>query len=149
MIRQATHKDTLVTVALLRKFLGETAYKQAALAAKDLEHLSKIVWTCLQYGYVWLAYNDEEPIGMLMAVKEPNMWLPRANQLRELVWYVVPEHRHTTVGGKLFLTYCQRAQKLLDTGVIDGYFTTRMSSTDPIDYERRGFRLTEQTYLKE
>lgn len=149
MIKQAAHKDTMIAVGLLRKFLSETAYAQATEAAKDLEHLTKIVWTCLQFGYVWIAYNEEEPIGILMAVKEPNMWYPKANQLRELVWYVVPEHRSTTIGGKLFLSYCQKAEKLLQSGIIEGYFTTRMTTTDPINYERRGFRLTEQTYLKE
>jgi hypothetical protein len=38
---------------------------------------------------------------------------------------------------------------LLEQDKIDGYFTTRMTTTEDIDLERRGFRLTEKTYLKE
>jgi hypothetical protein len=49
----------------------------------------------------------------------------------------------------LFKTYCQQGEKLLEENKIEGYFTTRMTTTDEIDLERRGFRLTEKTYLKE
>lgn len=149
MIKVADHNDTLIAVALLRKFLSETTYTQAEEAAKDLVHLSKLVWTCLQYGYVWIAYVDQEPAGILMSIKEPNLWYPKAQELRELVWYVRPEYRKSSLGGKLFLNYTRKAERLLEQGIIQGYFTTRMDTTDPIDLESRGFRLTERTYLKE
>ena len=149
MIKLATHNDTLAIVELLRRFLGETSYSQAHEAVNDTEHLCKIVWLVQQHGYIWLAYQNNVPVGLLMAVKEPNMWLPSAREMKELVWYVVPEHRSSTVGGKLFLQYCKKGDDLLAQGKIQGYFTTRMTTTRNIDLERRGFRLTEQTFLKE
>jgi len=149
MIRQAVPDDTMVVVALLRKFLGETSYSQAEEAAKDLEHLCKIVWTCFQYGYIWLAYADEQPVGVLMSIKEPNMWYPKAKELREIVWYVTPEQRKNSIGGKLFLSYCKKGDELMKIGAIQGYFTTQMTTTDTIDLERRGFKLKERTYLKD
>jgi hypothetical protein len=84
-----------------------------------------------------------------MSVKEPNMWLPSAKELREVVWYVKPEHRKSTVGGKLFLQYCKKGDELLARGDIQGYFTTQMTTTRTIDLESRGFKLTERTFLKE
>jgi hypothetical protein len=149
MIRLADHKDTLIVVDLLRRFLTETSYSQAQQAVKDTEHLYKITWLVQQHGYIWLAFKDEELVGLLMAVKEPNMWLPSARELRELVWYVVPEHRQSTVGGKLFLQYCRKGDELLSKGDIQGYFTTQMTTTRSIDLERRGFKQTETTFLKE
>ncbi len=149
MIRLASHKDTMIIIGLLRSFLGETSYKQAQRATENLEHLCKLVWTVQQHGYIWLAYINERPVGLLMAIKEPNMWVPEAKELREIVWYVLPEYRKSSIGGKLFLTYCELGNDLLHSKLIDGYFTTRMPTTDSIDLERRGFRLTEQTYLKE
>lgn len=149
MIRLATNQDTLVAVALLREFLSETSYPQAEVARDNLEHLCKLVWTFKQYGYIWLAYVKDEPVGLLMSVKEPNMWLPTARELKEIVWYVKPEHRRSTIAGKLFLSYCQKGEELLKLGEIQGYFTTRMTTTDSIDYESRGFRQTEVTYIKE
>jgi len=38
---------------------------------------------------------------------------------------------------------------LLDNNEIQGYFTTRMTSTVDYDLERRGFRLTEKLYIKD
>lgn len=150
MIRLATNNDTLKVVALLKKFLSETTYSQGEEASKDLENLCKITWTAQQHGYIWLAFDHEEqPIGLLMAIKESNIWFPRAKELRELVWYVVPEHRNSSIGGKLFLTFCHKGDQLIEQGLIEGYFTTRMSTTKDIDLERRGFKLKELTYLKE
>lgn len=149
MIRQATQDDTMIIVALLRKFLTETSYEQGKEAAKDLEHLCKLAWMSLQYGYVWLAYVEHQPAGLLMCIKEPNMWFPRAKELREIVWYVIPEYRKNSIGGKLFLKYCQKGEELLKNGLIQGYFTTKMTTTDAIDYESRGFRKTEETFIKE
>ena len=149
MIRLATDSDTLIVVELLRRFLSETSYSQAEQATKDTEHLCKLTWTIKQHGYIWLAFHDEVPVGLLMAVKEPNMWLPSARELKELVWYVVPEARSSTVGGKLFLQYCKKGDELLAKKEIQGYFTTQMTTTRSIDLERRGFKLTEQTFLKE
>lgn len=149
MIRLANHEDTKITVALLREFLKETTYKQAELAAQNLEHLCKIVWMAQQTGYIWLAFVDEEPAGLLIALKEPNVWLPQARELREFVWFVLPKYRKTSIGGKLFIKYCQKAEELLKSGSIQHYFTTKMTTTDHIDYEARGFRKTEETFLKE
>jgi len=149
MIRLADHKDTFVIVELLRRFLTETSYSQAEQAVKDTENLCKIIWLVQQHGYIWLAHQDSEPVGLLMAVKEPNMWLPSARELKELVWYVVPEARSSTVGGKLFLQYCKKGDELLAKKEIAGYFTTQMTTTKNIDLKRRGFKQTETTFLKE
>jgi hypothetical protein len=149
MIRLADYQDTEIVVELLKKFLQDTSYKQALAASEDREHLCKLTWTIQQHGYIWLAFKEKEPVGILMAVREPNMWLPSARELREVVWYVVPEHRQSTTGGKLFLQYCRKGDELLAQGKIQGYFTTQMTTTAAIDLERRGFRLTEKSFIKE
>ena len=149
MIRLATYQDTRIIVGLVQQFLQETSYGQAQSASTDIEHLCKLTWTFQQHGYIWLAFVDDQPVGLLIAIKQPNMWLPQAQELREIVWYIQPEHRTSSIGGKLFLQYCRQGEELLKSGKIDGYFTTRMTTTDSINYERRGFRLTESTYIKE
>ena len=141
--------DARHVINLMQKFLMETSYSQAEAASKDIEHLGKLAFTFMQSGHVWLAFNESEPVGMLIAVVEPNMWSPKNRQMRELIWYVVPEYRKATFGGRLFAEYCRKGEELLELGQIDGYFTTRMTTTDPVGLERRGFKLKEQTYLKE
>ena len=150
MIKQAhTLMDARHIINLMGQFLNETSYSQASEASKDVEHLGKLAFTFINNGYVWLAFHEEQPVGILIAIKEPNLWSPKNIQLRELVWYVVPSHRKTSIGGRLFAKYCEKAEFLIEKAEIDGYFTTRMSTTDPVGLERRGFKLKESTYLKE
>jgi hypothetical protein len=58
-------------------------------------------------------------------------------------------HRGTTGAGRLFVEFCKTGEDLLNSGEIQGYFTTRMTTTTDYDLERRGFRLTEKLYLKD
>jgi hypothetical protein len=59
------------------------------------------------------------------------------------------QYRTSVLAGRLFITFCNVAQRLLETDNIVGYFTTRMSTTADYDLERRGFRLTEKLYFKD
>ncbi len=150
MIKLAkTTLDARCVIDLMQKFLLETSYSQAEAASKDIEHLGKLAFTFIQHGYIWLAFKDAEPIGMLIAVKEPNVWSPQNHQLRELIWYIIPEYRNSTIGGRLFAKYCEKGDELMENGSIDGYFTTKMTTTANYNLEKRGFKLKEYTYLKE
>jgi hypothetical protein len=149
MIKQiSSPEDIQQAVALLKEFIKETVYKDHEQYFNEM-HLGKMVHMVMHGHYAWLATIDDEAIGILLAVKEPNMWAPSQKQMRELVWYVKPEHRQGVSAGRLFLEYCRVAEELLEQGGIQGYFTTRMSSTEDINLERRGFKLVEQTYLKD
>lgn len=150
MIKQAhTLMDARHIIDLMQQFLNETSYDQALEASRDIEHLGKLAFTFINNGYVWLAFNDEQPVGILIAIKEPNLWSPKHIQLREMIWYVVPSHRKTSIGGRLFAKYCETADLLLEKDLITGYFTSIMSTTDSVGLERRGFKLKESSYLKE
>jgi hypothetical protein len=150
MIKQiSTRVEARDAIRLLQDFLKETSYKQSLEASQDIEHLGKLVFTVMNNGYIWISYLDKEPVGLLMAIKDKNIWSPQTIELRELVWFVKPEHRKTTIGGRLFKTFCDMGDKLLKDCKIDVYFTTRMTTTDDYNLQRRGFRLVEQTYIKE
>jgi N-acetylglutamate synthase-like GNAT family acetyltransferase len=148
MIRLATRSDLVPIADLVCEFLQETSYS-AHIDEIDIEHIRRLVFACLHGGYIWLYTVDEEIVGLLAAVREPNMWMPHKLSLRELIWYVKPQYRKSPSAGKLFVRFCKEADELLNNSKIDGYFTTRMSATDDYDLESRGFRLTEKLYLKD
>lgn len=144
-----SQEDIQKAIILLQEFVKETIYRDLYPAASNEMHLGKMVHLIMHNHYAWLAELDGEPAGILLAIKEANMWAPTQKQMRELVWYVKPEHRTGPTAGRLFLEYCRVADQLLKEGEIQGYFTTRMTTTRDQGLENRGFRLTEQTYLKE
>jgi len=148
MIRLATRSDLNLVTDLLTEFLQSTSYDNHT-GDIDPSHIKKLVFSILQHGYIWLYFNGEVAVGLLVAVKEQNIWMPTKTSLRELVWYVRQEYRGTVGAGRLFIEFCQQAERLLNNGSIQGYFTTRMTTTQDYDLESRGFRLTEKLYLKD
>ena len=148
MIRSATRSDLNTVALLLMEFLTSTSYNSHTDRV-EAEHIRKLAYSLLYSGYTWLYYQDDTPVGLLIAVKEPNIWIPAKKSLRELVWYVREAYRGTTGAGRLFVEFCKTGDELLNSGEIQGYFTTRMTTTTDYDLERRGFRLTEKLYLKD
>jgi|TARA_R110000868_G_scaffold145946_3_gene366478 hypothetical protein len=148
MIRLATRSDLVPVADLIVEFLGETSYGEHTDDI-DVLHIKRLVFALLQVGYIWLYYKDELLVGMLAAAREPNMWIPTKRSLREVIWYVKPQHRSQIGAGKLFVKFCAKGDELLNNQEIDGYFTTRMNRTVDYDLESRGFRLTEKLYLKD
>jgi hypothetical protein len=148
MIRLATRADLTAVADLMVEFLQSTSYDNHTDVI-DKEHIRRLAFSILHQGYIWLYSVNEEPVGVLAAVKEQNTWVPSKTTLRELVWYVKPQHRGTAGAGKLFVKFCHTAEKLLNNKEISCYFTTRMTTTQDYDLERRGFRLTEKLYIKD
>ena len=148
MIRLATRADLNVVTDLLVEFLSVTAYTQHTDVI-DVNHIKKLAYSVMHHGYIWLYFNENVAVGLLIAVKEQNIWMPKKTSLRELVWYVKEEYRKTVGAGRLFIKFCEKGDELLDLDEIQGYFTTRMTSTQDYDLESRGFRLTEKLYLKD
>lgn len=141
--------DVQNAIDILVHFLRETSYDINEIDFAQREYLGKLVYTIINTNnYVWLAEVESKTVGILIALVEPNMWIPKLKQMRELVWFVLPEYRNTTIGAKLFLEYCNTAEELLKKKSINGYFTTIMPTTKSIDLEKRGFELKEYTYLK-
>jgi len=148
MIRLATRSDLNLVTDLLIEFLSNTSYNNHTLVV-DREHIKKMVFSILHHGYIWLLFNEEIAVGLLVAVKEQNTWMPDKTSLRELVWFVREEYRGTLGAGRLFIKFCEQAETLLNNNEIQGYFTTRMTTTRDYDLESRGFRLTEKLYIKD
>lgn len=149
MIRLATRADLNLITDLVIEFLQATSYDNHLASGVDRTHIQKLVYAVLKMGRVWLAEYEHVAIGMLVAVKEQNIWMPDKVSLRELIFYVRPEHRRSMAAGRLFKAFCTEAENLLNNGEIDGYFTTRMASTDNYDLEKRGFREVERLFLRD
>lgn len=148
MIKIANNlNDIKDAIELLGEFLQSSAYSETVKI--DIDSLGRICGMAQRGGAVWLAYQDQKPAGVLIAFLEPNMWNLNQRHLREICWYVRPEYRSSSLGGRLFKKYQEFAENMLKNGLIDAYFTTQMSSTEPIDLERRGFKFIERTYVKE
>lgn len=149
MIRLATRSDIPQTADLICEFLQDNGSYQAHTGEIDANHVRRLVYSIIHQGYIWLLFNGPIAVGLLAAVREPNIWIPQQVSLRELVWYVKEEYRNSVGAGRLFVKFCQQGSQLLEQGEIFAYFTTKMTTTGDYDLERRGFRPTETLYMRD
>ncbi len=149
MIRLATRFDFPSICRLLEDYFKEGTYGQHIDYGFDRDRAAKILFTVTHQGYIWLYEVDNQVVGVLAAVREPNIWFPQKISMREMFWYVKPEYRHRVGAAKLFVAYERQAQELLNNNSIDGYFMTEMSTTSNLNLESRGFRLAERLYIKD
>lgn len=141
-------KDIEIVIDLLTDFLHETLVKDD-LTVNEM-HLGRLIHAIIHSHYLWLAEVDGEVAGMLIAIRQPNIWDPSYKELKELAWYVRPQFRSGPAAGRLFFEYCKVADKLKEEKQIDSYvISTLTTTTDNLDLSRRGFKLIEKTYMKE
>ena len=149
MIRDASRFDLPDIIEMFLDFADSGAYSASARSVEfDVLHLEKIFFACLHQGFILVSEHDDELQGFLVAVRQSDVWHPEWIRLQELIWYVKPKYRNTTVGGKLFLEYNRRADSWIEQGIVKECSTTRMSTTPDLGLEKRGWQLTEKLYIK-
>lgn len=148
MIRQATRHDIPVLVWMMKEYA-----KEAPVAAlrnpemHDAEHVKQLIFQILSgRGFILI---DDEHRGMIAAIVNQNIWCPKVLELRELAWWVMPEHRGKSLGGKLWLKFDDLAQDMLNKKRVDFVCTTVMANSPLIDYTKRGYELLEATFFRD
>jgi len=128
-------------------FAVETGIKTFNRESYDYEYAKNILLRCEKTGVSLVAEDQGKITGMILSLRVPEVWMPDIIRLRELAWWVRPEYRSTTTGARLFAEYKRQAQELLDDDKITGYTITKLGTSPDFDYERRGFKFVEATYM--
>ena len=69
--------------------------------------------------------------------------------MKEVAWWVEPEHRMGTLGYKLLKKYIESGEKMVEHEIIDGFTLTNMEISPDFDLEKRGWKKIESNYLFE
>ena len=148
MIREANKHDLDACVEMMRKYASESPiYKLREAAFHDSQYVRQFLFSLIcGRGFIFIESNYR---GILAAIVTPNIWCPGVNEVKELAWWVDPEHRNGTIGGKLFVSYKRRSEDLIKQGRASVMSVSLMSSSPSIDLEGRGFKRIEATYSKE
>jgi hypothetical protein len=148
MIRKATPFDMPTLIRLMRGYVAEApmeTLKDESL--HDQRHIESLL-TSLLVGRGFILIDDAGR-GFIAAMVIANVWCPLVYELHELAWWVTPEHRGGTVGGRLWKEFDTMAQDLLDNGRIQIICSSVIADSPKINYEKRGYRLMQKTYFKE
>jgi N-acetylglutamate synthase-like GNAT family acetyltransferase len=145
MIRKANKFDLLECVEMMRRFAAESPVQALRdPLVHDEKHIQQIFITLIMGRGVVLV--DDDMRGMIVGAITPNFWCPKIREIKELAWYVYPEHRNKMIGGRLLMAFEKEAQDLIDQGRAN-FMAMSLMSAD-INLTRRGFQQLEKTYVK-
>ena len=95
-----------------------------------------------------LADGEEDDLaGVFMSIESPDIWIPKMVIMNELVWWVSPNYRDTSVGYRLLKEYTDACKILVDKGSIANFTMTLLENSPEIDLEKRGWDKIETNYV--
>ena len=147
MIREANKHDMPQLLQMMRDYSTQTPVPALqAAAAHDEAHVANLMTQMMAgRGFVLI---DNESRGFIAALITTNVWCPDVYELHELAWWVKPEHRNGTVGGRLWKEFDRLATDLIDDGRIDVAVTAVMANNTWIDYTKRGYSPMQATFFR-
>lgn len=146
MIREGNKWDTPAIVEMLRNYRSATPWARLAKCDNELHIRTLLAHIFAGQGVVFIAEREEQPVGMLIAIKNANIWDPDLVVMNELCYWVEPEHRGGTSGYRLLAAYKEHCDRLKELGIIESYTLSKMVNSPDLDYGRFGFEKLEETW---
>jgi len=145
-IRKANKWDLPYIIEMLKHFREQTPIPQMA-KCDNHEHINTLYHHLLLGGGLALVAETTHPIGMIMGIKNNSIWDPKIVELRELVFWVEPEHRGSTAGYRLLKQYIKQANEMIEENKITLHTMTKMTNSPDLDFGRFGYKKTEEVWV--
>jgi len=146
-IREANKFDLPEVIAMLRNFRMETPI-DTMKECNNEEHINMLFHhVILGGGISFVAEKDTKLVGIIIGIKDHNIFDPDLTMLKELVFWVEKEHRGSSAGYKLIKSYNKKAQELVDEKEIIMYTMTKMVNSPDLDFSRFGYKKLEEVWV--
>lgn len=144
MIRHATKYDKTEIIKMMCEFRDEAEFHEVQ-GQDTIESTEKLLDTIFAgAGVVFY----EEGKGLLMGIILPSIWCDKIMVMHELAWYVRKEHRNTSLGYRLFVSYMNYGKLLKEQGRIKYFTMTKLDSSPALKYEKYGFRKKDENWIQ-
>lgn len=143
VIRTATQADGPRLAEMAVRFLASTRY--GALASASPSGLDELIAVVLQLGVIFVAEVEGRVAGML-AIAALTHPLTGERYADEQVWWVEPEHRHSSIGPRLLNA---AEQWSIENGLAFVKMIAPAGSDVGAYYVRRGYVEVETVYQKQ
>jgi ribosomal protein S18 acetylase RimI-like enzyme len=144
-IRMATLEDLPSIMEMGEKFYAESPYSQ--IKPFNYDGMAVYAKSLIEDHYMLLATKDEEPVGMAASYMTPLPINPDIYIATEVVFWVDPEYRGTSIAIRLMLAL----EDAVDTEAPDAKFMSSLSTSPPVThklYKKLGYDVVETAYMK-
>jgi hypothetical protein len=147
VVREVTKQDYFMLMNIADSFRKEF-YQSYVSRDTGLQPFNQIM-TMIYHGagVGLIAVENDQPVGAILSVMSPHIWDSTNYMLNEVMFYVMPDKRKGTAGGRLLKKYVEVGDKLIEADRISHYTMAQTNRTN-LNYEKYGFKLTEQIYVR-
>jgi hypothetical protein len=148
MIRLATRYDIPRLLEIVEAYAYENPIETLGKTEHhNPKHVEQLLFSIiLGKGFILI---DNHMRGALIAIKQNNIWSPDVKELHELLWWVEPEHRNGSVGGRLWKEFDKIGTEMLERNDVDFVITSVSAHGPLIDYTKRGYKAVGASFVKE
>jgi hypothetical protein len=147
-IRKAQRYDIDIILDMMRDY---SEYSPIAIlkSKTNEEHVRTLLTHIIMgMGVIFLAERNDVTCGMLICIKQSNIWNSNIFQMSELAYWVKEEYRNTTAGYRLLTEYVRYCDSLKSNNDIEYFTISKMVNSPDLRYERYGFSKLEETWSK-
>lgn len=146
-IRRIEPYDYEQVCDILQQFAEEATIGSFKRKDYDRDYAKKLLEYSCSVGVSLCAVDQGKIQGILLSIKDRDIWVPSLIRLKELAWFVKKEYRHTTVGARLFTEWKKIGELMIKTGEIRSFQLTKLKTSPDFDLEKRGFKEIETHYM--
>ena len=104
-IRTAEFRDYEAIKSFMIDFANANPFTGLQQPQHNDTYANRVIDSIRKQGVALVAEEDDKIVGMLLAMIQGDMWLPEVKSMREIAWWVDPEHRGSSAGAKLLKEY--------------------------------------------
>ena len=147
-VRPANANDLNQIMILLEHFADSAKLDYKSWTTKDHNMARQRIFDLIQHHYLMVIDIGGKLVGMLGAQLENDPWISKRRRLRELFWWVEPEHRSSRLSAKLFSRWQDDSDKFLQRGLVDQVSLSLQPGISQVDLSRRGWQCVEEHWIK-
>lgn len=148
IVRGAQFDDYEAIKRFMIAFANANPFKGLHQPEHNDTYANRLIDKIRKQGVALVAEQDGEIIGMLLAMINGDMWLPEVKTLREIAWWVDPEYRGSSAGGKLLAEYNRIGELMVEKNIISAYTITTLGMSDHLNLQKRGWHAIETNFVK-
>jgi len=145
-IRPANKFDLPYIINMLRHFRDNSPVDKIKECNNEV-YITTLYTHILAGRGVAIVAEYDQPFGMIIGYIDHNVWDPDIRVLKELCYWVEPDHRNTTAGYRLLKAYNDKAKELISENRIQLYTMTKMVNSPDFDFSRFGYTKTEEVWV--
>lgn len=146
-IRLANKFDSEKICEMLKHFRSQTPISELE-HCNDKDYILKLLQQMfVGGGVIYVAEKEDQLVGMIMGIISHSIWDQNLLMLREMAFWVEPEHRGSTAGHRLISAYTKYAKELVSQNRIKVYTMTKMVTSPDLSFDKFGYKKTEEVWV--